>query len=300
MKCFTFIVYSAVLHNNLELHNTVRLQSYHYICLRLFSVLATSLPPENFRRVAFRRVFRLVFSTSCFRRVVFDELFSTSFPRFIQLYLNSTVYCMLSNTRHRNWQVHEFVCELAMNCLIHVTFPPPPRVLGEPVVVGHVLLQTRVWTFPTLFAVFILFDLRSSNSNLTLFLIFSFTYFHLSLPVIPSLFSSSVASISVSRLLIGVPDGSGCDVVGAIAVLHPIGDVIVGVCACSVSICRPISALIPVALELLSVSELSLSTFGTIESESRLDEPYMTTRLYVGFFEGIVGIVWLGRASSSA
>ena len=42
------------------------------------SILATSFPPENFRRVAFRRVFRLVFATSCFRRVVFDELFSTS------------------------------------------------------------------------------------------------------------------------------------------------------------------------------------------------------------------------------
>ena len=30
----------------------------------------------------FRQVFRLEFSISCFRQVIFDELFSVSFPRF--------------------------------------------------------------------------------------------------------------------------------------------------------------------------------------------------------------------------
>ena len=197
-----------------------------------------------------------------------------------------------------------------MNCLPHATFPPP-QVLGEPFVIWHILLQTREcvigyllgvgWlkvfpkrlnllkystspNFPTLFAVFILSDLRGSNSNLTLFLISTFTCFDRSLPVMPSLFPCSAITVFVSWILIGVPDGSSCDVLGAITVLHPIGDVIVGVCARSVSTCRPISALRPVSSDLLSMSEQSLFTFGTIESESQLDEPYMTTHRYVSFF----------------
>ena len=61
------------------------------ICLIEVSLLwySTSFPLLYNRRVAFRLVFRPLISANCFRRVVFGELFSTSFLRFQVLYEKS-------------------------------------------------------------------------------------------------------------------------------------------------------------------------------------------------------------------
>ena len=58
---------------------------------------------------------------------------------------------------------------------------------------------------------------------------------------------------------------------------------------------RPISASRSVSSESHSASEPSMSAFGVIESESRLEEYYMTTRLLLGFFicsHHILGLIF--------